>query len=224
MSSDRGCEADRGDFGEWTPLSDLNPELGRTIELVQSAQSGNAEALEELFTRYLPTVRQIAALRMGYRMRQMLDVEDIVQEALLSVLRGIDRFEHNSEGSFRNWLSNCVECAVIDHSRRASAKKRGEGKVRRFGDYNASQRLSSAFAGGGPTPSQIAQGTELEELLEDALLKLPEHYRQVLVQRQLCEMSYKEIAESMGFTETATARKACSRAAKKLKDLLEPDG
>ena len=204
-------------------MSDVHPELGKTMALVQSAQEGSDEALDELFARYLPTVRQIAALRMGFRMRQMLDVEDIVQDSLLAVLRGIDRFEHSSEGSFRNWLSNCVECAVIDNSRRAAAKKRGEGKVRRFGDYRSEQRLSSVFAGGGPTPSQIAQGAEFEEILEDALLKLPKHYREVLIQRQLCEMSYKEIADSMGFTEEATVRKACSRAAKKLKELLEPE-
>ena len=195
-------------------------DFGSTIRLVAAAQKGDAQALEDLFARYLPRARQIAALRMGYRVRQLHDVEDIVQDALVRVLSGIERFEHQSEGSFRNWLGQCIENAVVDSARKGAAKKRGAGNVRRFGDFGASAPLSALFAGKGPTPSQVVQGAEMETRIEEALLQLPKHYRDVLVQRQLCEMSYAEIADSMGFTEEATARKACSRAIHKLREML----
>src|SRR5262245_12995939 len=88
-----------------------------TILLVRAAQRGDAEALEALFTRYLPRVRQIVALRLGWRLRQLLEVDDIVQEVLLDAFQGLGQFEPRSEGSFRNWLARTVEREIVDTSR-----------------------------------------------------------------------------------------------------------
>ena len=46
-----------------------------TIQLVLAAQNGDAAALESLFSRYLPYVTQIVALRVGRRLGQMVEVE-----------------------------------------------------------------------------------------------------------------------------------------------------
>lgn len=196
-------------------------DVTKTIGLVGAAQKGDRGALETLFARYLPRVRQIVALRLGQRQRQFLEVEDVVQETLWTVFRDLDRFEHTTEGGFRNWVAKCVECKIVDLARSAEAKKRGGGKVRRFGDFARESLSDSIFAGKSPTPSQVAQAEETEERLEKALLALPDHYREVIILRQLCEMSYPEVARALGFREEAAARKACSRALAKLKALLE---
>jgi hypothetical protein len=105
-----------------------------TLVLVGAAQKGDRNALESLFERYLPRVRRTAALRTGRRLNQFVEFDDIAQDALIKVFQGLDRFEQKFEGSFRNWLANCVQCEIADQARRAVAKKRGGGKVRRFGD------------------------------------------------------------------------------------------
>jgi len=197
-----------------------DPALRNTISLVKSAQQGSRKALEDLFCRYLPRVRQIVALRLGYRQRLFVEVEDIVQDTLLKVFEGLHRFEQRSEGSFRNWLARCVECQIVDSAREMGAKKRGAGGAKRFADIRGETLTSSVFPAEGPTPSKVAQGKEAQEKLEEALLGLPQHYREVIVLRQLCEMSYPEIAKTMGFNEEASARKACSRALQKLREAL----
>jgi RNA polymerase sigma-70 factor (subfamily 1) len=191
-----------------------------TVSLVRASQRGSREALEQLFTRYLPRVRQIVSLRLGYRLRDLADREDLVQDSLLNVFEKLDRFEETSEGTFRNWLACCVENSIRAHFRKAGAKKRGEGKVRPLGSFGREDLTATVFAGKTPSPSAIARGRELAEEIEGALLGLKEHQREVILLRRFCEMSYGEIAIAMGFSEEATARKVFSRALRKLEELL----
>lgn len=195
------------------------PELSTTIRLVESARKGDRQALEDLFQRYLPRVRRIVAFRMGQRLRQLAEREDLVQEVLLRVFEGLDRFEHRSEGSFRNWLAHAVQAAIVDESRKVAAKKRGQGKVRRLGDFG-SELLAAAIPIPQPTPSEIARARETEEELEAAILALPAHHRELIVLRHLCDLSYREIAELMRLSTEETARRASNRALARLKKSL----
>src|SRR5262245_13708602 len=140
-----------------------------TLDLVHAAQAGNRSALEALFDRYLPRVRQIVAVRAGVRLKQLGELEDIVQESLVKVFQGLKRIQKDSQAAFRNWLARCVECEVVDHLRRLQAQKRGAGKLRRFADCDKGSLFSSVFAGREPTPSRLAMGREMEEKLEAAL-------------------------------------------------------
>ncbi|MEM7231280.1 MAG: sigma-70 family RNA polymerase sigma factor [Planctomycetota bacterium] len=199
--------------------SDTPADFGLTIQLVEEARGGDDAALDALFSRYLPRVRQIVALRTGHRLRQFVDVEDLVQDALVEVLRGLDKFEARSEGSFRNWLARCVESQIAMRAREANAKKRGSGNVRRMGDFG-SVLHSSIFPGQHDTPSALARGNELADSLESALLEMPSHYRELIILRCICSMEYAEIATAMGFDQETAARMAFSRALKKLKETI----
>lgn len=194
--------------------------LTTTVQWIQAAQKGDRQALEDLLSRYLPVVRRIVSLRMGKKLQEFADQDDLVQEVLIDVLQGIDRFSFRTEGSFQHWISNCVECAIKDHARKAGARKRGLGKVRRFGDYGTSVLRTSIFADRSPTPSQVVRGKELEERVEKALLEMPRHYREVIILRNLCGLSYEETARELRFAQESTARKAHSRALAKLKEML----
>lgn len=196
-------------------------EFSTTIRLVVAAQKGNSSAFEDLFQRYLPRVRRIVALRMGTRLRQFLDMEDVVQESLLKIFQSIGRFDHKTEGSFRHWLARCVECELIDSARRMEAQKRGGNKVRRFGDCGPEMTMVHVPISRGPTPSGVVQARELEEKLDDALLRMPERPRELVILRRLCEMSYEEIAEVMEFPTESAARRAVARALKDLEKLVE---
>ena len=189
----------------------------RTISLVRDAQSGDRRALDDLFARYLPRVRQIVALRLGFRPSAFGSHEDIVQETLLKTFQNLDRYEERSEATFRNWISQCVANAVRDHFRRATAEKRGGGNVRPFGSFEGDDLSAIIFEGDEPTPSAIYGRKEAAERVEEQMLKLKEHWREVLILRLLCEMSYPEIAEEMGIREEATVRKLYSRALVELK-------
>ena len=191
----------------------------RTVSLVRAAQEGDLRAREQLFSRYLPRVRVMVALRMRKSLRQILDLDDLVQDCLLRVLKDLDRFEDQAEQSFYNWVAKCVEREVIDCSRRHQAKKRGAGRVRRFSDYDTTVLICAIFKP-APTPTQVVRSNELAERIVDALIAVPKHDRELIGLRQFCGMSYQEIAQELGLKEEATARKAVSRARRKLAEMV----
>lgn len=191
----------------------------KTTYLVQRAQKGDRDALQDLFERYAPRVYRIVALRLGRRARDFGDLEDVAQDALLNLFEKLDCFEKRSEASFRNWVSTCVSSSICDHVRHATAQKRGSGTVRRFTECKIDSLADLILPAKGPRPSEIAQAGEIDPRIEDAILNLPKHYREIIILRHLCEMSHKEIGETLGLTESA-ARQGCARATTKLKKAL----
>jgi RNA polymerase sigma-70 factor (ECF subfamily) len=191
-----------------------------TLQLVEAAKGGSEPALNDLFARYLPRTRRIVAFRMGWRLQQVEEHEDIVQAALLRVFQGLDRFEARSDGAFRHWVAHLVECTLRNAARDAARQKRGGGAVRRWSELADGSLSAVTFAAADPTPSSVIESKELEERLEESLLKLPERYRESIVLRSFCGMSFAEVAEKLGVEKEATARQIYFRAIQKLKEML----
>lgn len=192
-----------------------------TVRLVQAAQGGDQKAINDLFTRYLPRTRRIVACRMGWKLRQLEEHEDLVQSSLLRIFQGLERFESRTEGSFRQWAAHCVECTIRNAARDSRRAKRGGGAVKRWSEIADESLANLTLAGDDPSPSAIVQAAETEEKIEASLLGLPERYREAIVLRSLCGMSFAEVAESIGAAKEATARQIYFRALQKLKDHLE---
>ena len=107
-----------------------------------------------------------------------------------------------------------------NHLRNDAAQKRGGGKVKRFTDF-AESLAESIFADGDCLPpSHQARVREDEARIEAALLQLSQRYREVINLRVYCEMSYQEIADTMGLTTANTANVLFLRARHQLGKLL----
>ncbi len=191
-----------------------------TMNLVAKAQQDDTAALEQLFERCLPRVRQAAALRMGRTANQLFDYEDVVQDALTEAFSNLDKFDVGSEGKFCNWLSKLVENRFRMALRAADADKRGGGKVHRFADA-AETIHPSRLAGVDPSPSAHARCAEMDEQVEGAVLEMPERSRELVIQRFYFEMGFDEIAETMGLANAGTARAMYSKALKDLGSRLD---
>lgn len=189
-----------------------------TIRLVKSARDGDREALEKLFLRYLPRVRRIVALRMGRRLRAFWELDDLVQEALMKVFRGLDTFREDRNPNFQNWVATCVKNDIVDHVKHLDTKKRGGGLP--FPGAPTAPPLSAIIHPNAKSPSWHLRNRELEERVETAILELPEDYREVIILRFLCECDYAVIARLMNFEREASARMAVSRAIQKLRERL----
>ena len=200
---------------------DARDPLAQTAEQVRAAKAGSNSALDELFTRYLPQVRAIVAARLGKRLRELADQDDLVQEAMRAAIAGLDRFEHRTEGSFRQWLAVCVQNAMRKEARRLNADKRGAGRVQRMADLDQTRLAESLFQAVGPGVTEQARAHETEERIEQALLELAPRYREIIVLRVHGELSYLEIAEAMNLPSGDTANTLFLRARQKLRRLLQ---
>jgi len=194
-------------------------ERSKTRVLVQAAQLGDRKALEELFSRYLPRVRRIVALRLGCSESFINDHEDVVQEAMLAAFRSLPGCRNNTEGSFRNWLARCVENRILNLYRKHRSGP-SELRLDRLTGGGEQSRPAPIIDPRQDTPSAIVQALELGDQILHALLRLPKHTREIIILRHLCGMTYAEIAREFGFERVETARVALYRALQRLRKVL----
>src|SRR5262249_45039647 len=104
--------------------------------------------------------------------------------------------------------------------------KRAVGKERRLAaagpSSTGSPRLDDWLLKTTTTPSRVALKKERAAMLAEALARLPDDYREVLVLRHLQELDFPEVAEKMGRSPGAV-RVLWVRALKKLREQLRTE-
>jgi len=118
------------------------------------------------------------------------DAEDVVQEAFLRAFRSLDGFRG---ASGRPWLLAIVRNACYDWLRQ---NRRGELDVAYDDDLHGDVRTGTTTLGAGPIgdPESLLARTDDRRLINEALEKLPVEFREVVVLRDVEDLSYKEIA------------------------------
>src|SRR6185295_6652920 len=93
-------------------------------ELLARCQAGEAGAWDELFElHYAPAGRFV--FQLGYDFSRE-DVEEICQEAFLTVIKSLHTFEGHSR--FQTWLFRIAANKARDYRQRQQAAKRGGGQ------------------------------------------------------------------------------------------------
>ncbi len=182
----------------------------KTIQLVAAAKAGDRTALDALYRRYQERMLAIVRLRMGQRLRSRMDSQDLVQSVMLESLQSLDRFEYRTEGAFLHWLSRLVENKIRDKVDYLTAQKRD---IRR--ELPDKEEIAGNLRSSTPTPSGIAQKAEEMARLEEAIEKLSQDQRDLIIMHKLEGMSYEEIAEATEKTPESV-RKALARSLAKL--------
>lgn len=138
--------------------------------------------------------------------RSAQDAEDVVQEAYL---RAFTFFESFHGGDGRGWILSIVRNTCFTWLRK-----------------NRAQELATEFDEGihsGSSESANPEAVQLRladtEMLKEGLEKLPAEFREVLVLRELEDLSYKEIAEITGVA-LGTVMSRLSRARRRLHEYL----
>ena len=180
-----------------------------TFELLERVKGGDADALDQVFSRYLPALRRWASGRLPRWTRDLMSTDDLVQETFIRAMKGINRFEMRHEGALHGYLRQAIVNRVRDEVRRG---KRAPAHT----DLNEHQADRDA------TPLELAIGAEALERYEAALARLREEERQAIVARVEMGLSYQEIAEALGKPTAEAARMAVSRALMRLAREMEP--
>jgi RNA polymerase sigma-70 factor (ECF subfamily) len=162
---------------------------------IQAAMRGQREAMEALLLELLPRVRNLVR----YLVRGDADVDDIAQEGLIALMRGLPTYR--SEGRFHAWVDRVVVRATF------AWLKRSRGREARQGD---AQVELVAVPSEDAQPDEYVHRRHLVTLLD----RLSNEQRHALVLHHVLELSVPEIATELGIPfETVRSRLRLGRAA-----------
>ena len=188
-------------------------------ELMQQCQQGNMEAFDLIVRRNrVPLVNFIARL-----LGDPNSAEDLAQETFVRMFKAIKRYKSGA-AKFSTWMYHIA-------SNLCKNELRNRGRRDRFFVDNVTTESSS-----GPEPieedliatapahvslqpvNQLEQ-KEREHAVQSAISELPERYRLPLILRDLQELSYEEISETLTLP-LGTTKSRINRARLMLKDKL----
>jgi RNA polymerase sigma-70 factor (ECF subfamily) len=171
-------------------------EIGWEAALIQRARKGDTHAFERLYREYSGRVYGLC-LRMT---RDPSAAEDCTQEAFINAWRALDRFETRS--AFGTWIHRIAVNVVLGKRRRVS-----------FGNETSVEPMDLEA-------SEWSFDTPVEESeIEEAIARLPEGARDVLVLSGIYGYSHIETAEMLGLAE-GTCKAQLHRARKLLAERL----
>lgn len=159
--------------------------MDTTTDARRQRRAGFSKAVEPMIDGMYGAALRLTRCRAG--------ADDLVQEALLHAYQAWDRFEAGT--NLRAWLHRILVNAFITQYRRRRRERRAldldtdPGKRELF-------LTSAQIALEGPDGG--VQRSGLGPALREALDALPDDFRAVIVMADLCEMSYREIADELG--------------------------
>ena len=183
----------------------------REEELVRRAQSGDEAAFGELVTAYEKKVYALT-VRMC---KNPHDAEEAAQEAFLAAWQGLKFFRF--ESSFSTWLYRLASNACVDLLRKEQRHRAVSGPS--LNDEDTYMDIADDAA----TPQELAERSELREQIEEGLQSLSPEHREVLILRELHQLSYDEIAQTLDL-DTGTVKSRISRGRKALRNFLLQSG
>ena len=192
-----------------------------TADLVQRAQAGDPDALNDLFRRYHQTMVEVARRKLGPRLRLKEDPDDLAQTTFREATRDFSQYRYQGEGSLLRWLIQILHNKIRDKAEFYSAGKRDLSRERTF---------ESDDTQGVPTPrdmtsddlsvTQVVQRDENFEILRESISDLSADHRRAITLVFFEGLSLRQAGERMGGKSEDAVRMMLRRAESKLGDRL----
>ena len=142
------------------------------------------------------------------------DAQELAQDAFVRAFTSIGKFRGDS--SFSTWLYRITINVCTDFLRK---RNRAILISMEQGAATNDNEQGIQIAEEAPGPDEIAEKNQLKELIKDAMDSLSADHRQVLILRDILDMSYKEIADTLNVNE-GTIKSRISRARSGLKKII----
>lgn len=165
-------------------------------DLVAAARGGDRAAMDQLLRRHHDRI-----LAVCHRLcRNPADAEDAAQDALIAIVRALDRFDGRSR--FSTWAYRVTTNSCLDELRR---------RRRRPVTVDATSVPEPAAT--DVEPADAAVRSEVRSTLVEVLERLPEEFRVPLVLRDVADLDYASIGEILDLAPgTVRSRIARGRA------------
>jgi len=186
-------------------LNDLSDE-----ELIIEFQKNNTvKAFEILVQRYKNPLTNYVFRFVG----EYEACSDIVQETMIKVFRYKDSY--NSIAKFSTWIYT-----IAGNLARTEYQRRKRRKIFSINSYGDEKDESYDIPDESYRPDIITDSGIKDKIIQDALLKVSAAYREVVILRDIQELSYEEIAEITGLN-VGTVKSRINRGRAQLQKLLK---
>ena len=146
--------------------------------LLSAVQHGDLKAFDALFRRYYPIL-----CAYGHRFVELEDAEEIIEDSLLWIWENRETLV--IESSLNSYLFKMVYRRALNKLAHIDTTQRADTRF-----YEEMQEMLQ--------DTDYYQVEELTRRIEEAVAALPESYREAFVMHRFWDMSYKEIAETLG--------------------------
>lgn len=203
------------------------PDAENTAELLKNVKEGDSQAVERLLTRHRDSLHRMIQLRLDQRIKQRIDVSDVVQDVLIEANRRLRDYLENPVMAFHLWIRQIAKDRLIDAHRRhrVSAKRsidREQGMIVHGAIDQSSIELVGQLIDPQMTPAAAANQRELATHVEAAIARLGDTDREIVLMRHYEQLSNSEIASTLGLSEPAASMRYL-RAIRRLRELLDED-
>ena len=176
--------------------------------LIQAARNGDQAAFGELVQQYQKRVFALAV-----RMCPTPELaEEAAQEAFLAAWQGLPFFRGDS--AFATWLYRLTSNACVDLLRKEN---------RHQGPSLDDETVSADVPDPAPTPEKAVEQKELRGQIEAGLQTLSPEHREVLILREIQQLSYDEIADVLSL-DLGTVKSRINRGRRQLREFLLKQG
>ncbi|GMU88643.1 MAG: RNA polymerase sigma24 factor [Chlorobiota bacterium] len=175
--------------------------------ILEFQETNDTEIFEAIVSRYKNPLFNFVFRFLGDRDA----TSDVVQETFIKVYRNKDSYK--TFAKFSTWIYTIAgNLAKTELQRR---KRKNQISINSWGEDEETMDLPD----GGPLPDRLVDSGIKNKMIQEALLKLPEVYREMVILRDIQEMSYEEIAEMMDIS-IGTVKSRINRGRAQLQDLL----
>ncbi len=187
--------------------------LSEDALLVDKAKNGDKDAFGLLVEKY----RSFVYRTVYFDLKNPDDANDIAQEVFIKAYRSLEGFRYDSE--FSTWLYRISKNTVYDFLRKSKNSKSvslsamttddSDGREYDIADDKESSNPESAYI-----------KAERVKIIRQAIRELSDEHKEIIILRDMQEMSYDEISKKLGISE-GTVKSRLSRARMALKKKLE---
>jgi RNA polymerase sigma-70 factor (ECF subfamily) len=181
------------------------------VEILTEVASGDLDAYGKIVSRYNGRLYNFIFRFVGDRET----AEDIVQETFLRAFR--KRKEYRAIANFSTWLFTIA-------GNLAKSELRRRKRWRLFSlDRDEESETGIDLPDESLRPDRVAESSMADDQIQEAIVSLPENYRQVILLRDVEGMAYQEIAEIID-CPVGTVKSRVNRARLKLQQKLRQEG
>jgi RNA polymerase sigma-70 factor, ECF subfamily len=193
----------------------LASEEHEEAQFVARLVARDESAFNELVVTYQRRVFALVFRMLGRRD----EAEDLAQEVFVQVFKAIDQFRGDSKLStwiYRIAVNLCKNRTKYLSRRHANDQDDVDAMADRL-PFSAAKGVS---VGGISRPDELVEGMQLEVVVKRAIAQIEPEFREVLILRDVEDMSYEEIAEVTGLAD-GTVKSRIHRARAQLRAIVE---